>query len=150
MSKILSKLKWYSFKAGVINLIHWLPIIWNDRDFDQNYLYRILHKKLEHMESFFRSEHAYTACTDSTANEISEAKIILQRLLSNTYFTDKVEDINTSEIFSIDENNYFITNTEHPDYEKWKSSSELSDKEYESDKQKLFAHICKNIDKWWD
>lgn len=149
MHKLTSKIGWYSFKEGVLNLIRWLPIIWRDRDFDQNYLYLILQKKLEHMENFFRSEWAYTACANETADQIKEVKDIVNRLLSNSYFNDKIEDINTEEIFSI-QNSLFVVNREHPDYPRWEASSMQADIDRENDKKRLFELICKNIDNWWD
>jgi hypothetical protein len=34
----------------------WLPVIWNDRDFDQAFLYRIIAFKLRRMQSLFEDD----------------------------------------------------------------------------------------------
>jgi hypothetical protein len=149
MRKLLNKIGWYSLKEGVTNLIRWVPVIWRDRDFDEHYLYVILHKKLENMENFFRSEYAYTACANETADQIEEAKDIVQRLIDDAYFTDLVEHIDTTEMFSFDKSG-FKTITEHPQYKEWSNACELSDKLRQDDKNRLFEIMRDKIDGWWD
>lgn len=134
---------------GFRSLIYWFPVIWSDRNFDHNYLYRILHHKLSGMESFFRSEWAYTVCAKERAEEIAEAKEIVWRLINDTYFTEKLEGIKDEEIFSF-ANGKFEIDREHPYYKKWEESIELADKEREDDKQKLFKLLTQKVDHWWD
>ena len=49
---ILSKIKNIprDIKSGVRNLVRWFPVIWNDEDWDQYYLYVILKQKLKASE----------------------------------------------------------------------------------------------------
>ena len=51
------------------NLIYWLPILWSDRDWDYNYLLRVLIHKLNGMERLFR-EHGRLENSEEVANEI--------------------------------------------------------------------------------
>ena len=51
------------------NLIYWLPILWSDRDWDYNYLLRVLIHKLNGMERLFR-EHGRLETSEEVANEI--------------------------------------------------------------------------------
>lgn len=141
--------KWRSLIEGIRNVLYWLPVIYHDRNYDEGYLYKMLHHKLTDMERFFTSEDAYTAEASNTADQIAEAKDIVGRLLDNTYFLDKVEHIDTDEFMSIDDG-IFNVNTEHPNYEVWCKASEDGDREREEDKQKLFKLMSENIDGWWD
>ena len=37
-------------KYTTIKFARWLPVIWNDEDYDHYYLYVILHRKLKNMQ----------------------------------------------------------------------------------------------------
>ena len=58
-----------NIKFFIRNLIYWLPILWDDRDWDYNYLLRILIHKLNGMERLFR-EHGHLENSEEVANEI--------------------------------------------------------------------------------
>ena len=58
-----------NIKFFIRNLIYWLPILWDDRDWDYNYMLRILIHKLNGMERLFR-EHGHLENSEEVANEI--------------------------------------------------------------------------------
>ena len=58
-----------SVRFFIRNLIYWLPILWDDRDWDSNYLLRILIHKLNGMEKHIR-EHALIADAEEIADQI--------------------------------------------------------------------------------
>ena len=45
--------------CGLSNVMKWLPIIWNDRQWDSHYMWKILHKKIKLMEEFYSDESNY-------------------------------------------------------------------------------------------
>ena len=147
MKRLLSK--WRIHKEGISNLITWLKVIYFDRDYDESYFLTILHKKLETMEKFFRSDNTYTATAIETADQIQIAKDAAYRLVEDTYFFDLVKDIDTFAIFSYDTGRFEV-NESHPDYKQWRDASELSDALRAEDKKLLFEHIGKNLESWWD
>lgn len=96
----LSKIKFYffgckTFKAaverlfndfieGLKNLIYWLPVIWNDRQWDHSYLTKMLHRKLSKMEEYFRTGDFY----ENQEKDADNMKICvdgLKRLIDNEY-----------------------------------------------------------------
>ena len=46
---------------GIKNLWFWVPIIWNDRQWDEYHLFKLLAFKFKLMEDFYDSEHAVSA-----------------------------------------------------------------------------------------
>src|SRR5574337_919559 len=68
-------MKWLGrFLESVDSVIHWFPIIWKDRDFDQYYLLKILEFKLKRMDDFFHSKDAWTDTT------VEPSKTAIKRL----------------------------------------------------------------------
>lgn len=65
-------------------LIYWLPVIWNDRDFDQYYIYEILRHKLISMRNFFEN-NAHTLYSKERAKEMDLCIKILNRLIADEY-----------------------------------------------------------------
>jgi hypothetical protein len=49
-----------NFIQGVKNLIRWFPTIWKDRDWDQDFIYTILAKKLEFQANYIASRDWHT------------------------------------------------------------------------------------------
>lgn len=37
--------KYYSIKNGIWNIIRWFPVIWEDRDWDDYYIFALLYHK---------------------------------------------------------------------------------------------------------
>lgn len=62
------KYLWWKFEGqyiipelikGVKNLIKWFPIIWNDRDYDHNYIFDILKQKLINQREYLLSRNHF-------------------------------------------------------------------------------------------
>lgn len=141
------KRKYYSFKEGINNLIRWFPLIWKDRDFDQQYLYEIVHKKLSNMEEFFRSEHTYSMNALEVANEIKDAKDNLDLIISNIH-TNEV-DILTDEFINTN-GGTFNVDRENPNYKKWMESMESAEQKENSGMATAFKIIGEKSQGWWD
>jgi hypothetical protein len=150
----------YSLINGIKNLIKWFKIIWEDQDWDQDFLYKILHHKLKNMEEFYYSDNTHLVNSKQTAKQIRVARILCERLIDRDYlgnamipYDDKYEDgiILGSKpvegkpgwsqlVFSEDkkQNELYHYCSKHCDY------MENQDKDY------LFKWIGKHIDGWWD
>jgi hypothetical protein len=122
-----------NIKYGIKNLIKWLPVIWKDRDWDEVFLYIIMHKKLESMEKSFRGENAYAVDSHERAREMKIVKIALKRLIDDIYYEEAcaVLDVNPSgysqEVF------------------------ELEKRLIQTDIEKVFStEISLQIQSWWD
>lgn len=152
------KSKVFSVKEGVSNLIKWFPVIWNDRDFDQYYIYKILAIKLEHMEYFFKND-AWSTKADKEAHRIMIAKNLAKRLSNESYLTNAT--IEYDKLYG-DKELFDSEPTENPKLSRLvnigtKHQNKMFDRackhsEYmkQQDKDMLFDLIKKNIDAWWD
>lgn len=163
MINIFIKLKsiYRNIKYGILNLIRWFPIIWNDRDWDYQYLYKILYYKLKHMERYFDRENPFVANSDKYAKQIMISKNLTKRLVDNNYlnnalmwherkFPDYLEKAFNFEPMDglplskwvnknpQNEQTSFLKCCYHSEY------MENQDREY------LFAHMNKYIEWWWD
>jgi hypothetical protein len=70
---------WYDFKHGIKNLIKWLPVIWKDRNWDSQYIYTILIKKLEFHRDVIQKNNRYVDVED-TVKEINHTIDLLKKI----------------------------------------------------------------------
>ncbi len=80
------------FKRGILNLYHWFPIIWKDRDWDYRYIYDLLRFKIDKQSEFIKKRHNHTRALQ----DASRMKIV-------TKLMKLVED----EEYSLDHYDYF-------------------------------------------
>jgi hypothetical protein len=66
-------------------MIYWFPIIWNDYDFDHNYLTIIIKHKLKAMEAFERSDNAWAMRAPEIADQIKTVRLLLERIEKDEY-----------------------------------------------------------------
>ena len=69
----------YDFVAGIIhgtrNLIRWFPIIWGDRNWDWEYLARIMIFKLRMMEKDMLSENKVTVRQNNALTTVVKSRL---------------------------------------------------------------------------
>lgn len=70
---------------GLKNLWFWIPVIWNDRGWDEYYLFRLLVFKFKLMENFYNSEHAISADRKHVASKVRICRLLCERLAENDY-----------------------------------------------------------------
>jgi len=121
-------LSFRAIKAGIKNLVKWFPIIWKDRNFDQEYLYDILYFKLGEMQKFFESGNTYAVEADKCVEQIKECKGLLKRIMNESVMDEYWDD----------EKGVFILPFE-----------EIRKLEIE-EKKRFWNMMCDNIDGWWD
>lgn len=73
-----------NIKYGITNLIHWLPIIWNDRDWDWAYTVKVLKHKLSRQKIIFE-KYSITLSAPQKAKELSICIKLLDRLEKDEY-----------------------------------------------------------------
>jgi hypothetical protein len=49
------------FKLSIKNIIRWFPIIWEDRDWDSDFIFIILKTKLKHQSDYIREHDRHTS-----------------------------------------------------------------------------------------
>lgn len=69
---------------GIRNVIHYLPIIWRDRDWDHTYLLQLMEFKLRRMSKFFKEEDLLVHDERSSKETLICAEL-LKRLVEDDY-----------------------------------------------------------------
>lgn len=70
----------YKLRQGVKNLIKYFKVIWNDRDWDYEYLYDLLEVKLKNMQKYFANNKVWSASAEKDAENIEYALYSLNKL----------------------------------------------------------------------
>lgn len=159
-----------SLKYGIENLIKWLNIIWNDRDWDYYFFLIMMKKKLEGMEHQHR---VYSHCIDSEkiTKKMRVCIHLLDRIIEDDYCKKEYEDhdkkygkldidskpsqydkngkiLTYKMIFNRDK----VTNDRIKKYERddFRRIIKKSDNIKNNDKNMLFDMLRRNIFQFWD
>jgi hypothetical protein len=76
-----------SIKRGIVNVIRWIPIVWNDNDWDWYYLSRVMEYKLRKMSKSFKEEGMCVG-SEKRAKEMLICAELLKRLMK-----DDIDDL---------------------------------------------------------
>ena len=113
---------WYK---RIKNIIRWIPILWNDRDWDYYYIFEILKTKLKFQSKHFR-EYGYHESSERDAEQM-ELCIRLIDKVQNEYYLDEAlgqEFTDEAVISAINK--------------------------HDKAKRILFKLLEQNIESWWD
>ena len=150
---------------SIHSLIYWFPVIWRDKDWDDDFFFDILIHKLSSMERYFRTADIVVD-SEVYADEILAA---LQKLQAVRY------QLNEDAAFELHEQKWgeavwHFAPTERPDFSeliitypnaKTLEENELASRELadaanissmddEVTLQEAFDLIAENVQKWWD
>ena len=146
----------HNFKQGIRNFRDWAAIIWNDRDWDFEYLEIILIKKLKRMKAHHESEDAVALGALDTAAEIGEVIDLLEKVRDfdyeeeiDPYFHNWLVPLTK---YHIDEmlKNWGQQTPDEQESAKRKTTYEQAEENKQADLDKAYGLIAKNIRKWWD
>jgi hypothetical protein len=99
------------FARGVKNLWRWAPTIWQDRDWDQVYIYTLLAKKLEFQAKYIGDRGFHTEAKRDAERMQLVVKLI--KLQTEEFYHMEYMDYEETE-------NWFDPVPEHPGYKEWK------------------------------
>jgi len=148
-----------SIATGFKNIVTWLPVIWNDRQFDQGYLFDILRFKMRLMEDFWKSDDTNVMHPEKTELQIRIARILLDRICEHSYAANAIMLLEekyghyTFEFEPSEGNPKFYrivdkrSKKEQEEYTRAYKRSEYCENQ---DIEYLFDHMKKHIRKWWD
>lgn len=142
------------FQESVERVIGWLPVIWNDRDWIEGYIFTILQYRIKRArESMVK--HSYYALADEYGRQMRVAELLLERLRNSDNYVEQ----DWKEHFErwpsrwgdckVDDNGT-MTFKERSDEES-KDVKRISDKEeymWQQDFGYLTKHMRKHIRKW--
>lgn len=100
-----------NFVRGIRNLWRWAPTIWQDRDWDQRFIYDIIAKKLEFQSKYIGDRDFHTEAKRDAERMQLVVKLI--KLQTEEFYTMEYMDYEETE-------NWFDPVPEHPGYKEWK------------------------------
>jgi len=130
---------YYNLRYGIGNLISWFYIIWTDRDWDDYFLYAIMHKKIARMEKLHRF-HGSLVSAENSANQLRICKCLLKRLMEEKYFNYSLipDEYNMWKPLPKEIIDNVLVESKHEDYM------------IQQDLDLLFKIMRKCIRGWWD
>lgn len=153
---------------NVKRLLYWLPVIWNDRDYDPSFFYKIVDHKLQSIEKDSENWH-WVGCQDQT-KKIKQIRQWIENANADEF--DLVDDECQDHVDKYGELTSWTTKTEingkkmyqmHLGYTKCfdeqtaKQTSDEFDKitklaieRHNMYRNRVWKSIGKHIDRWWD
>lgn len=150
---------YYRFKEGISSLIKWVPVIWQDRQWDYHYFYIILHRKVELMEEFFKSDLAITESAKGKSEEMKLVKEALRRLMDGDYLSKETieydKKYNNTKLFTfkkVEGKNYskVVWTADQELQKEFREACERARIKEKEDIEFVFNHVKENIQTWWD
>jgi len=154
-----------SIKYGIENLVAWFPIIWNDRDWDHNYLYVILRKKLSRME-YLQRNYGHSVEAERIAKQLKICKLLFDRLIKDKHadsFFDKhskkwskvifsFSDVNKNNVreVTIDRTNIKIEKDKEKERKEFLRICEHENYLINQDIEYFCKLFRKHVRRWWD
>ncbi len=154
-------------RRGVISVFQWLPVVWDDRNWDHWFIYKVLHFKLSQTAKYIR-KYGHHVHAERDADNIQVCVNLLQRLMDDEYheMVFKSHDEKWGKVKFIwddcgeDKPGYSSLRIERPGV-KTKEDEEQERKEYirlcdheedlrQQDIRYLFKMMRKHIQGWWD
>jgi len=172
MNKIWINVRWFFVKSfmAVKNLVRWFPVIWEDKDWDDSFIYKILQFKLKNQAEYIGRRDWHTG-----------AKRDAEKMMTCVRLIDKM----TEEYYGMEHYEYydFDMSTDNPNrYLEFKTTRDDLDTYYakypltfnkiaaqygdtkdrtstamlmgmdrqEKARKLLFKILEKNIEQWWD
>ena len=157
-------------RVGVSNLIRWVPVIWQDRDWDHHYFYDMMYHKLKYMEEFLTSDKTVAMHRPKHLRQLKIAKNLAKRIVDDEYL--ERADLPVKRLYGVDHYSDMlqmnpVRTTKHgtaysydlkPEYEDmkphpedyWKRRTEHVDYMEKQDRQMLGDIIAKYSPWWWD
>ncbi len=80
------------FIKRLVNIFRWLPVIWNDYEWDYDFFLVLIEKKLEYMLAFWESDAPVSGNKKINAFQIRETLEALKRYLTDDYCKNELQE----------------------------------------------------------
>ena len=177
MKNLISNLKYFErdyfripfrdLKIGILNLWRWLPIVWNDRDWDKHYIMEVLIFKLKKNRQY-SIDHGHVV-NDNEIRTMSECIELLEKVHNEwdnyeepaynkheekwgktEFYTVPCEDRPGSYLLK-DRNDEKYTKEENKQKDKERIlASKIAYNHRRRDFEVAMEIFVQNFDKWWD
>lgn len=142
------------FVDKIKNIIRWIPVLWDDHDWDHAYLIRMMHAKIRNMRQY-HEEAQFTGDWEETVKQLKIAEDCLYRLSEDDYNREAWDAYHKKwpeREWEKDKEGDFFTMAPLSD-EQHKELTALFDEEERLRKQdlKTFADMfATHVRDWWD
>ena len=147
-------INWNKIKVGISNILWWLKVIWNDRQYDFEFMYVIELRKIQRMIKWWSSEETTTE-KELILRDLRICEYLLKVIIGEIDYTTIIESITSSTEYSYKFNHYintrnskrFLKITKELDKNNWVYLNDL----YIEKCRNLYYLIRKyRIETWWD
>ena len=147
-------INWNKIKVGISNILWWFKVIWNDRQYDFEFIYVIELRKIQRMIKWWSSEETTTE-KELILRDLRICEYLLKVIIGEIDYTTIIESITPSTGYSYKFNHYintrnskrFLKITEELDKNHWVYLNDL----YIEKCRNLYYLIRKyRIETWWD
>ena len=147
-------INWNKIKVGISNILWWLKVIWNDRQYDFEFIYVIELRKIQRMIKWWSSGETITE-KELILRDLRICEYLLKVIIGEIDYTTIIESITPSTRYSYKFNHYintrnskrFLKITEELDKNHWVYLNDL----YIEKCRNLYYLIRKyRIETWWD
>lgn len=164
----MKKIKYYIKRKfwQIRNVFRWLPVIWNQFDFDKSYAIQVFTFQLSKIADFLESDRAMTVSAKRNAQQIRTVLSLFKKIEDSEYGSEYQDQI--KEIYGPSVINFYFEDTgegngssflKH-EFEKWDNAEEvqkkydelfLKSRAKEEKANKLVWKLIENqINGWWD
>ena len=147
-------INWNKIKVGISNILWWFKVIWNDRQYDFEFMYVIELRKIQRMIKWWSSGEPITE-KELILRDLRICEYLLKVIVGEVDYTTIIESITPSTEYSYRFNHYintrnskrFLKITEELDKNHWVYLNDL----YIKKCRNLYYLIRKyRIETWWD
>ena len=147
-------INWNKIKVGISNILWWFKVIWNDRQYDFEFIYVIELRKIQRMIKWWSSGEPITE-KELILRDLRICEYLLKVIIGEIDYTTIIESITSSTEYSYRFNHYintrnskrFLKITEELDKNHWVYLNDL----YIEKCRNLYYLIRKyRIETWWD
>ena len=141
-------------KLGISNIKYWLKVIWNDRQYDFEFIYVIELRKIQRMIKWWSSEETTTE-KELILRDLRICEYLLKVIIGEIDYTAIIESITPSTEYSYKFNHYINTRNS----KRFLKITEELDKNHWVYLNDLYIEKCKNLyylirkyrtETWWD
>ena len=142
-------MKFQEIKRSIKSVLWFLPVIWRDRDWQENFIYELIARKLEKVEHYRNNDKYYMSYVgeDRDNKRLLIAKNLCKRLARDEYLTNATVSFDKKYPDAFSKIDFEWTKEET---ENFKICCDHSDYMEQQDKEMFFKILKDNIDRWWD
>lgn len=152
-------INWNKIKVGISNILWWFKVIWNDRQYDFEFIYVIELRKIQRMIKWWSSEETTTE-KELILRDLRICEYLLKVIIGEIDYTTIIESITSSTRYSY-RLNYYINNhyINTRNSKRFLKVPEKLDKNHWVYLNDLYIEKCRNlyylirkyrIETWWD